>query len=116
MRTTEKRLFDAVRTLKKLGRDKNIKLWSKVSNELAHSRKNRAEVNLWKIDKNSKDGEYVVVPGKVLGDGKVTKKINVVTYKISETGKEKVEKAGGKVYMIDEFAPKNPNQKVKILK
>ncbi len=41
---------------------------------------------------------------KILGDGEVTKKLNVVVDKISESAKAKIEKAGGTVKTIEETA------------
>ena len=115
-KTTDIRLFKLINNLRKLGRDKKVSVWGDIAKELARTRKNRAKVNLWKIDKEAEEGEYVVIPGKVLGDGELTKKVNVIAYNFSESSKEKIEKAGGKTFLIDEFVPKNLNQKVKVLK
>lgn len=38
---------------------------------------------------------------KVLGNGEITKKINVEVHKISKSAKEKIEKAGGSVKLIE---------------
>jgi large subunit ribosomal protein L15 len=39
---------------------------------------------------------------KVLGDGEITRAINVSAHRISKTAQEKIEAAGGKVTLIDE--------------
>ena len=41
---------------------------------------------------------------KILGDGDITKKLNVVVDKVSESAKAKIEKAGGTVKTIEEAA------------
>lgn len=75
-------------------------------------------VNVSAIDAKFADGETVnreslkakglvksVVDGvKVLGDGEVTKKLTVEVEKITASAKEKVEKAGGSVKLIEKAA------------
>ncbi len=71
-------------------------------------------VNLNELDKNFKDKDIVTVtklinkklvdsrkPGiKILGDGKITKKLTVKIEKISASAIEAIEKAGGKVVLL----------------
>jgi len=63
---------------------------------------------MWKLSKYTKDGETVVVPGKVLGDGELDHRINIAAYKFSEKAKKKIEKTGGKMMSINELMKKNP--------
>jgi large subunit ribosomal protein L15 len=72
-----------------------------------------AAVNLYLLERGYKDGETVnyetlkarglVDLGchwiKVLGTGELTKKLTVVAEKITDSAKEKIEKAGGKVIL-----------------
>jgi large subunit ribosomal protein L15 len=48
---------------------------------------------------------------KVLGDGEVTKAITVRAHKVSASAREKIEKAGGKIELIEVPAPKTPQQR-----
>lgn len=90
--------------------------WFKVSEILASPRKNRIEKNLELINKDSKDGEIIVVPGKVLSMGEINKKVKIVAVGFSRGAKEKILKAGGKVSTIFEEIKENPDAKgVKIL-
>lgn len=69
-------------------------------------------VNLSTLDKYFKDGEEVNTealikkgivhrgPVKVLGDGEISKKLNLSVNAISKSAREKIEKAGGKVSII----------------
>jgi len=66
------------------------------------------DVNLLHIEKKSKANQTVVVPGKVLGKGRVTKKVNVAALSFSASAKESIEKAGGKTMTIQEFATNVP--------
>jgi large subunit ribosomal protein L15 len=48
---------------------------------------------------------------KLLGDGEITKKLTVSAHRFSESAKEKIEKAGGKVVVLPGPAPVVKNQK-----
>jgi large subunit ribosomal protein L15 len=48
---------------------------------------------------------------KLLGDGELTKKLTVSAHRFSESAKEKIEKAGGKVVVLPGPAPVVKNQK-----
>ena len=48
---------------------------------------------------------------KILGDGELKKKFEISAHKFSTAAKEKIEKAGGKVVVIDKSQFPNPNIK-----
>jgi len=50
---------------------------------------------------------------KILGDGELTKKLDVSAHRFSETAKEKIEKAGGRAIILPGPAPVIKNQKRK---
>ena len=84
------------------------RFWRAVVRALNRPRRRRFEVNLVKLEKYAKSGETVIVPGVVLGNGNVRKKITVAALKFSRTAKEKIEKSGGKCLSIEELFEKNP--------
>jgi len=87
--------------------------WKKIAEVLSGSRKNRRQINL---DKISKEKEDVVIPGKVLSQGTITKK-KIVALSFSKNAKEKITQAGGKALSILEEIKLNPEMKnLKILK
>ena len=47
----------------------DCKLWKRIAQDLSKSTRQRRIVNLYKINKFSKDGETILVPGKVLSVG-----------------------------------------------
>lgn len=105
-----------IEKLKLEGRGKKVNLWVRIAEELSKGRKNRRETNIWKINKYCKDGEFVLIPGKVLGYGNLEHKVNVVAFKFSKSAKEKIKSAGGEVISIEELLRRNPTgSKVKIL-
>jgi large subunit ribosomal protein L18e len=89
---------------------KNAK-WNEVASTLSYPRRKRTQLNLEEINKESKAGETVVVPGKVLSEGEIDKKIKIVALSFSEKAKEKLLKAKCEVLSILEEIKKNPEAK-----
>ena len=58
-------------------------------------------------DLNKLKEEKVLVVGKVLGDGKIKKKIKIAALGFSESAKEKLKKAGCKTLTIKQAIEKN---------
>ena len=78
-------------------------LWKSASAAVLSSRKNRPEVNVSSISKNSKDGSRVVVPGKVLGSGTIDHKVTVAAYSFSHSAREKIKASGGECVGLSDF-------------
>jgi large subunit ribosomal protein L18e len=88
------RTQELVASLKKTAIETKTPLWKRVATDLEKPSRGSREVNLYKIDKFCKDGETIIVPGKVLATGELTKKVNVVAIKFSGTAEEKINKVG----------------------
>ena len=50
---------------------------------------------------------------KILGDGELNKKLNVSAHRFSQSAKEKIEKAGGKIVMLPGRTPVEDKKKQK---
>ena len=104
-----------VRSLKRLSIEQECKLWKRIASDLEKPARNRRLVNVYKVDKYAKDGEVIVVPGKVCGEGELSKKVTVAAFKFSDSAREKITKSG-KAITIQELMKDNPKgQKVRIL-
>ena len=91
--------------------------WLEVASLLSTPRRKRINLNLSKIDENVKEGDIIVVPGKVLSQGEITKKIKIVALGFSEMAKEKLLNAKCEVILLLNEIKKNPDAKeIKILK
>ncbi len=91
--------------------------WKEVAAILSGPRRNFVDLNLGEIDSRAKEGGTVVVPGKVLSQGEITKEIKIIALNFSEKAKEKLEK--DKIYYsgVIEEIEKNPEGKnMKVLK
>ncbi len=100
--------LELIKELKRVAKKENAKIWKAVAKELSRSRKNRREVNVYKINRFTNENEVVVVPGKVLGSGNLEHKVEVAAFKFTQGAKEKIEQAGGKISSIQELVRKNP--------
>ncbi len=93
-----------------------VPIWKAVAKELARPIRNRRQVNLMRINKNTKDKDLVVVPGKVLGNGVLDHKVTVAAWRFSDVAYEKVKKAGSEAISIMDLVKKSPQGKgVKII-
>jgi large subunit ribosomal protein L18e len=104
-----------IQTLKKTANESSIPLWKRIAEDLEKPTRQRRIVNIFKIDAYAEDGDTVIVPGKVLGEGDLTKKVTVVAFSFSDEARTKIAKSG-KAMTITELLKSNPKaQKVKIL-
>ena len=85
--------------------------WKAVAKGLNRPRRVGHKINLYRLDKIAGGKETVVVPGIVLGTGEVTKKLNVAALKFSGSARQKIEKAGGNCWSIEQLAKENPEGK-----
>jgi large subunit ribosomal protein L18e len=85
--------------------------WKAVAKGLNRPNRQSYEVNLTRLDKHVKKGEHVVVPGTVLGMGKISKPITVAALRVSGSARAAIEKAGGKVLTIEDMIKDNPHAK-----
>jgi large subunit ribosomal protein L18e len=96
---------------------KKNEAWMGVASVLSGPRRIRTCINLEEINKDAKAGETVVIPGKVLSQGEIDKKIKVVAFSFSDKAKEKLLSAKCDIsYILDEIKS-NPSAKgIKIMK
>ncbi len=85
--------------------------WRRIAFFLSKPRRNRIEVNVSKISRYGKEGITVVVPGKVLGDGKLSFPVVVAAFGFSKRAIKEIEEAGGKAIHLSDFYEKNKKTK-----
>lgn len=100
-----------IEDLKRLGYANKIDLWLRIAEDLEKPTRQRRIVNLFKIDMHTKDGETIVVPGKVLGTGDLNHKVTVAAWNFSDSAKEKIKNAKGECMTISQLIEKNPQGK-----
>lgn len=96
---------------------KKQEAWLEVAALLSSPRRIKTCLNLEDINKEAKAGETLVVPGKVLSQGEIDKKMKVVAFSFSDKAKEKLLSAKCEISSILEEIKSNPSGKgIKILK
>lgn len=91
-------------------------LWRDVARRLELPVKKRAAVNLTKLDRYAAEGETLLIPGKLLGFGRISKKVTVSAYTHSGSAARKLEEAGCTFVSIERLAEANPaGSKIRII-
>ncbi len=94
--------------LEKASRKNKAPVWKQVAGLLQKPSRKKGSVNLYEIDKHAKEGETIIVPSKLLGIGKLSKKITIAAASFSASAKAAIEKAGSKIVSIKKLAETNP--------
>jgi len=114
---TNPQLVALIFDLKAKTRENGAPIWRDIALRLEKSKCNWAEANLSKLERYAKDGETVLVPGKVLAAGSVSKKLTVAAYDFSDAAVAGIKAAGGKTMTIRELMDANPKgSKVRIMR
>lgn len=86
-------------------------LWRRIVKELSRPRRQKVEVNLSKLEQFASEDTTVIVPGKVLGSGIISKKLTIAAFSFSESAKLLINNAGGTVMSIEALHKTNPEGK-----
>lgn len=105
--STNPRLVELIEKLK--AEKKGI--WQSAADFLSRPTRRRAWINLSKIDRFSKEGETVLVPGKVLAAGDLTKPVTVAAWRFSDKARDKILAKNGKALSITDLMKANPSGK-----
>ena len=108
LKTTNPELVRLIESLKIESYKNNRRIWRDIAKRLSKSSRRRAEVNISKINRYTKENYVVIVPGKVLGAGKLNHKVTVAALSFSEGAKRAIEGVGGQCLSIEELLEKNP--------
>jgi large subunit ribosomal protein L18e len=92
--------------LEKTFKKKNSNIWKTILENLKRSRKNRVKVNLDRLSRYGKEDKFIIVPGKVLGSGRIEKKLKIAAIDFTHGSKVKIEQVGGECLNITELINK----------
>jgi large subunit ribosomal protein L18e len=110
--TTNPNVKNLIQEIKDASAKGTSGFWKRITKELEKPRRNRREVNVQRINDNTKKGEVVIVPGKVLGNGDLDHDVTVVALQFSEKACDKIKNR----LTIGELLKSNPTGKdVRIL-
>ncbi len=90
--------------------------WNNIAKIISGPTRKFPSLNLFEIEKHSKVGDTIVIPGKVLNKGDLTKKIKICALGISERAKEKLRISKSEFVQLVEEIKKNPKAEgIKVL-
>ncbi len=78
---------------------------------LAKPKRLWVSMNLGEIEEKTKEGEKVIIPGKVLSSGSLSKKIEIIAWGVSEKAVEKIKESESSFKEIVGEVKSNPELK-----
>lgn len=91
--------------------------WFPLAKILSGPSSNYSSINLSKIDRDSKTGDTIIIPGKVLSQGNLSKKLKICSLSISKTAHEKMKETKSEFSPLYQEIKKNPKAEgLKILR
>jgi large subunit ribosomal protein L18e len=109
LKATNPELIGLIQELKKKSQEKQAEVWRYLAERLATSKRNRIAVNVSRLNRNTKEGDIVTVPGKVLGSGKANHPITVAAFAFSDQAQSKILQAKGNCLSIRDLMKMNPD-------
>jgi len=105
---TNPELVGTIRFLEKSAKQNDARIWRKIADALSRTRRQRVAVNLSRVNRYTKSGETIAVPGKVLAAGAIDHPVTVTAFAFSQRAITKITKAKGKCLSYNELVKKNP--------
>lgn len=112
LRTIRKENPELARTLIELRRAaaaNQAPIWGDVAEKLARARHQHPPVNVGHLDRLAEAKQTVVVPGKLLADGELSKALTVAAFHYSAEARSKIHAAGGQALSIHELLKAKPD-------
>jgi large subunit ribosomal protein L18e len=100
---------DTIWTLRAAFKKTKAPIWKEMEHRLLKTKISKREVNVDKLSNYTKEGDIVIVPGKVLGGGNLGHSVVIYSYSISKLAAEKITTAGGKILELQDFIQKYPH-------
>jgi large subunit ribosomal protein L18e len=91
------------RLLRKKAKENDAAIWRDVAERLSSSKRRRVAVNLSHLNRYTKDKETVIVPGKILGAGKLEHPLIVSAFAFSKQAQLKISNSKGKCLTIQKL-------------
>ena len=104
-------LQELIAELKKASIQEEAGVWKAIALHLEKPTRHRAVVNLASLNRHTKQGEVIVVPGKVLGDGELDHQLTVAALGFSASASQKLKQAKAATASIQEVLKKDPKGK-----
>ena len=84
-------------------------VWADVAEKLARPRHQHPPVNVGHLELHAAERAVVVVPGKLLASGEISRPVTVAAFHASVAAREKIHGAGGTVVSILDLVKSHPD-------
>jgi len=95
--------------LRRAARSNQAPIWSTVAERLERSRHGVLPVNVGHLERLTESGETVLVPGKLLAEGRLSKKLTVAAFAYSKEARTKIHAAGGVAISVHDLLRTKPD-------
>ncbi|HZY92379.1 MAG TPA: 50S ribosomal protein L18e [Thermoplasmata archaeon] len=102
-------LRSALVELRRAAQAHQAPVWADVAHKLARPRHQVDPVNVGLLERLAAPNETVIVPGKLLAFGRLTKPLTVAAFHYSEGARTKIHAAGGTALQIHELVKAKPD-------
>ena len=99
------------RKLKEASKRNKAPIWLRLAELALKPSSAGRTINVSQINRLTKDGDVIIVPGKVLGTGTMSHKITLCSFSISNSGAQKILQQGGNVLSYSELIKNHPTGK-----
>ena len=107
----------AIQALDAASKKQGKPIWGALAKELNKPKRWRTSVNLSRINRHTKEGDVVAVPGKVLASGSLNHPVTIAAFAFSEGAREKIEGSGSKAISLETLLEEGTEpSSIKILK
>jgi len=114
---TNPRTNSLVKDLYTLSEREGTALWKTIAKRLEKPAGTWATINLSRLNRITKKGEKIIVPGKILGSGQLDHPVEAYAFNASAAAKMSVIRAKGSLNSIEDLIKKNPQGKgIRIIK
>ncbi len=86
-------------------------VWRAVAEKLEKPTRQRVHVNLSKLTRVTKQGEIIIVPGKLLGDGELTHQLTIAAIGASSSATAKLKLTKSTLITITDMMKQDPKGK-----
>lgn len=95
--------------LRRAARSHDAPLWGSVADRLERSRHQANPLNVGHLERLTRSDETVVVAGKLLATGPLTKRLTVAAFAYSEEARDKIRAAGGSAVSLHDLLKSRPD-------
>ena len=95
--------------LRRAARSNKAPIWATVADRLERPRHRVVPVNVGHLERLTEAGETVIVPGKLLADGPLSKRLTVAAFAYSKEARAKIHAAGGVAITVHDLLKVKPD-------